>query len=120
MGNCFGKSSATSSNDAFNQPGRTLGSAPTPQQTSAKVPAAVSNSPGRTLGQSTASSQDDPKTAAARAAEERAKASQGKGKLGKQLDAQKARTQADTLAQTSKDNRAARDADAAADARAYN
>lgn len=52
--------------------------------------------------------------------QERAKASQGKGKLGRQLDAQKSQTQAGALAQTSRDNRAARDADAAADARNYN
>jgi hypothetical protein len=52
--------------------------------------------------------------------QERLKASQGKGKLGKQLDAQKARTQSSTLQQTAKENLAARDADAAAQARNYN
>jgi len=39
--------------------------------------------------------------------------------LGKQLDAQKARTQSDHLAQASMDNRAAREADAAGEIRAY-
>ena len=50
--------------------------------------------------------------------QERAKASQGgKGKLGKQLDAQKSQTQSDTLAQSARDNVAQRDADASAQAR---
>jgi len=53
--------------------------------------------------------------------QERAKASsQGRGKLGKQLDAERGRSQADTLAQNARDNVAARDADAATEARNYN
>lgn len=52
--------------------------------------------------------------------QERLKAAQGKGKLGKQLDAQKSQTQKDTLASTARENVAAREADAAAQARAYN
>lgn len=52
--------------------------------------------------------------------QERVKASQGKGKLGKQLDAQKSQSQTGTLAQTARDNVAARDADAAAQARNWN
>jgi hypothetical protein len=53
--------------------------------------------------------------------QERAKASQGgKGKLGKQLDAQRAQTQSGTLKQTARDNLAARDADSGAQARQYN
>jgi len=52
--------------------------------------------------------------------QERAKAAQGKGKLGKQLDAQKSKTQAGTLAQNARDNVAARDADAAAETRDWN
>lgn len=54
--------------------------------------------------------------------QERAKASQGgaKGKLGKQLDAQRSQTQSDTLKQNARDNVAARDADAGAQARQYN
>ncbi|TKA67547.1 hypothetical protein B0A55_08642 [Friedmanniomyces simplex] len=52
---------------------------------------------------------------------ERAKAgAQGKGKLGKQLDARRGQSQANALAQTARDNVAARDADAAAQARSYN
>lgn len=50
--------------------------------------------------------------------QERAKTSQqGKGKLGKQLDAQRSQTQADTLAQNARDNVAQRDADTAAQTR---
>jgi hypothetical protein len=52
--------------------------------------------------------------------QERAKASQGKGKLGKQLDAQRSQTQSDTLKQNARDNVAARDADSGAQARQYN
>lgn len=50
--------------------------------------------------------------------QERAKASQqGRGKLGKQLDAQKSQTQTETLAQNARDNVAHREADNAAQAR---
>jgi len=54
--------------------------------------------------------------------QERAKASQGgaKGKLGKQLDAQRAQTQSDTRKQTARDNLAARDADSGAQTRQWN
>lgn len=55
--------------------------------------------------------------------QERAKAAQGqggKGKLARQLDAQKTQTHNTTLAATSAENRAARDADAGAQARAWN
>jgi hypothetical protein len=53
--------------------------------------------------------------------QERAKASQGgKGKLGKQLDAQRSQTQSDTLKQTARDNVAVRDADSGAQARQWN
>jgi hypothetical protein len=52
--------------------------------------------------------------------QERAKASQGKGKLGKQLDAQRSQTQSDTLKQNARENMAARAADSGAEARQYN
>jgi hypothetical protein len=52
--------------------------------------------------------------------QERAKASQGKGKLGKQLDAQRSQTQSDTLKQNARDNIAARVADSGAQVRQYN
>ncbi|GAB7348567.1 hypothetical protein MBLNU459_g6957t1 [Dothideomycetes sp. NU459] len=125
MGNCFGKQS--SSADNFQSPGRSLGSASSPPQpAAARVPAPKKPSytptpaGGRTVGSSPAAAGDDPKSAAARAAEERAKANQGKGKLGRQLDAQKSQTQYGTLAQASQENRAARDADAVTEARNYN
>ena len=51
--------------------------------------------------------------------QERAKRNQGEGKLGKQLEAQKRQTVNATLEQVSKENRAARDADAAAEARQW-
>ncbi|GIZ40747.1 hypothetical protein CKM354_000407400 [Cercospora kikuchii] len=119
MGNCCGKSS----DENFQGEGRTLGAAPVnapipSNNARAAAPPKVTG-PGRTLGNASGE-QQPPGSAAARAAEERAKAAQGKGKLGKQLDAQKSQTQKDTLAQTARDNVAARDADAAAQARAYN
>ncbi|KAK5003715.1 hypothetical protein BJ546DRAFT_1061976 [Cryomyces antarcticus] len=124
MGNLCGKQS--SSEDAFSQPGRTLGSAPArPVNASASVPPRIhSQSQGRTLGGSNSgpgvSADDDPRTAAARAAEDRARRAQGKGKLGRALDARRAQTQAATLEASSRATRGARDADAAAEARAYN
>jgi len=45
---------------------------------------------------------------------------QGKGKLAKQLDAQRSQTQAETLAQASRENRLGRESDASAQIRAYN
>ncbi|KAF7193020.1 hypothetical protein HII31_05665 [Pseudocercospora fuligena] len=125
MGNCFGKQSSDAN---FSGEGRTLGAAPANDSTSANkartaaAPKISSPEGGRTLGKNpqAPNESDSPGAAAARAAEERLKASQGKGKLGKQLDAQKAQTQTNTLAQTARDNVAARDADAAVQARNYN
>ncbi|KAL1306899.1 hypothetical protein AAFC00_005543 [Neodothiora populina] len=122
MGNCFGKQSTK-----FEGEGRTLGSTPparpvnygTSDSTAKKSSYTPTPAGGRTLGSSTKATGNDPKSAAARAAEERAKAGQGKGKLGRQLDAQKAQTHTGTLAAASAENRAARDADAANEARAW-
>jgi hypothetical protein len=47
-------------------------------------------------------------------------ASKPKGKLGSQLHEQKKQTRSETLDALSKDERRARDADAAAESRAYN
>ncbi|WPG99147.1 Hypothetical protein R9X50_00195800 [Acrodontium crateriforme] len=117
MGNCCGKESPN-----FAGEGRTLAATPAqapPQTSNPRAGLPKTTSPGRTLG--TASDQNnDPKAAAARAAEERMKASQGKGKLGKQLDAQKAQTYGTTLAENARDNVAHRDAQAATQARNYN
>ncbi|KAF1356823.1 hypothetical protein BDV97DRAFT_342751 [Delphinella strobiligena] len=125
MGNCFGKQSSS-----FQGEGRSLNSAPAPRPVntndSAPPPKKPSYTPtpsgGRTLGSSPTAGENDAKSAAARAAEERAKAGQGttKGKLARQLDAQKAQTQYGTLAATSAENRAVRDAGAQAEARAWN
>ncbi|KAL9535488.1 hypothetical protein SMMN14_01564 [Sphaerulina musiva] len=129
MGNCFGKSS---SNANFQGEGRTIGggagggggASPAQAPRPAAAPPPKVTGPGRTLGDNTAPSPSSdaqtPASAAARAAEERLKAAQGKGKLGKQLDAQKSQTQKDTLASTARENVAAREADAVAQARAYN
>ncbi|KAK5120932.1 hypothetical protein LTR85_005716 [Meristemomyces frigidus] len=120
MGNCCGSES-----ENFKGEGRTLGAQPANapprgENARAAAPPKISGPQGgRTLGKGSQvpGESQDPKTAAARAAEERAKASQGKGKLGRQLDAQKAQTQTGTLAQNARDNVATRDADAAAQTR---
>ncbi|KAH7403382.1 hypothetical protein BKA64DRAFT_641372 [Cadophora sp. MPI-SDFR-AT-0126] len=127
MGNLCGKESS----DAFAQPGRTLSSAPAASsaqnqnQTSSLPKKVVVGGPARTLGsggQSTGSSaQEDARRKAAEAAEARANAaSKPKGKLGSQLQEQKKQTRSDTLEGLSKEERRLRDADSAAEARAYN
>ncbi|KAK5717993.1 hypothetical protein LTR15_008836 [Elasticomyces elasticus] len=121
MGNCF---SSSSSDKNFSGEGRTLNAQPVgnnaSQPRTAAAPPPKISGPGRTLG---AESQTggDPKAAAARAAEERARSSSAsKGKLGRQLDAQRGQSQANALAQTARENVAARDADRGAETRAYN
>lgn len=145
MGNVCSKS-ANKPDDAFGQPGRVLGSSAasgTPSQPArAAVPGnVVSQGPGRTLGG--ASSSQDTADARAKAAEaaqvypstqpitvwstdlllqKRAEAlnASSKGKLGSQLAAQKARTQAQTLNAASQSEVAARNADTAAETRQWN
>ncbi|KAH8885192.1 hypothetical protein GQ53DRAFT_370906 [Thozetella sp. PMI_491] len=114
MGNLCGKASS----DPFDQPGRTLGSAPV-QPTKASVPSKRSvGGPPRTLGSSNAgaSSQagrDDARRKAAEAAEARAQGgSKSTGKLGAQLAAQKKQTRSETLKEASETNRLQREADA--------
>ncbi|KAK4957659.1 hypothetical protein LTR10_005626 [Elasticomyces elasticus] len=121
MGNCF---SSSSSDKNFSGEGRTLNAQPAgnnaSQPRTAAAPPPKISGPGRTLG---AESQTggDPKAAAARAAEERARSSSAtKGKLGRQLDAQRGQSQANALAQTARENVAARDAERGAETRAYN
>ncbi|KAK5116025.1 hypothetical protein LTR62_000481 [Meristemomyces frigidus] len=120
MGNCCGGESPK----GFEGEGRTLGAQPAtaPSQTGnarASAPPKISG-PGRTLGKESDGA-SDAGAAAARAAEERRKAStQGKGKLGRQLDAERGQNQNSTLAQTARENVAARDADAATQVRNYN
>ncbi|KAI5275879.1 hypothetical protein E4T47_01346 [Aureobasidium subglaciale] len=128
MGNCFGKPKS----DNFSSSGQTLAnsSANAPKPVTATTPlkpktASYSPTPaqGRTVGgTSTSVPGSDPRAAAALAAEERLKASQGreKGKLGKQLDAQKAQTHNQVLDETSRDNRLARNADENAQTRTWN
>ncbi|KAG9513119.1 hypothetical protein KCV07_g9036, partial [Aureobasidium melanogenum] len=125
MGNCFGKQKS----DNFSGAGQTLGSsandqAPKPVATTPQKPIAASYSPtpkqGRTVGGSSASPNSDPRAAAALAAEERNKPKPAKGKLGKQLEAQKAQTQNATMNEASREALLARNADANAETRAYN
>ncbi|OAL50640.1 hypothetical protein IQ07DRAFT_432951 [Pyrenochaeta sp. DS3sAY3a] len=99
MGNLCGKPAK----DNFEGQGRTLGSALTPA-TKASVPSNVAKpkpkvgGPARTLGEGNTPS----------------------GDLQKKLDAQKRQTQAQTLQQAATENRLARDADNATEARNYN
>ncbi|KAF4637416.1 hypothetical protein G7Y89_g629 [Cudoniella acicularis] len=123
MGNLCGKESSP---DPFAQPGRTLGSAPAPSNTrTAPLPKKVGGPP-RTLGPAPntaaqSEGQEEAQRKAAAAAEARANAAtKPKGKLSSQLQEQKKQTRADTLEAASKDTRRMRDADAAADSRAYN
>ncbi|KAG9655047.1 hypothetical protein KCU98_g6623, partial [Aureobasidium melanogenum] len=126
MGNCFGKQKS----DNFSGAGQTLGSsandqAPKPvasSQTQKPITASYSPTPkqGRTVGGSGASPNSDPRAAAALAAEERNKPKPAKGKLGKQLEAQKAQTHNATMNEASREALLARNADANAQTRAYN
>ncbi|KAI5207418.1 hypothetical protein E4T39_01903 [Aureobasidium subglaciale] len=128
MGNCFGKpksenfsgSSQTLANSSANAPKPVTATTPLKPKTASYSPTPAQ---GRTVGgASTAAPGSDPRAAAALAAEERLKASQGKekGKLGKQLGAQKAQTHNQVLDETSRDNRLARNADENAQTRTWN
>ena len=66
MGNICGKESKTS--DPFSQPGRTVGSTPTPQ-TAPRAAVPKISSQGQTLGGKSGNEPDDARRAAARAAE---------------------------------------------------
>ncbi|KAH0544058.1 hypothetical protein FGG08_001676 [Glutinoglossum americanum] len=111
MGNLCGKESS----DPFVGPGRQLGSS-TPQGSSSHAPVPQGNKPkitgfGRTLGGNThggardETGDGDARRQAAKAAEERAKSRQPKGKLGTQLAQQRQQTRTDTLGSLSEDRR---------------
>ncbi|PGH20796.1 hypothetical protein AJ80_03423 [Polytolypa hystricis UAMH7299] len=126
MGTCCSKSS--NSTDAFSQPGRVLGSAPSPEANPrASVPPKIDSSRrttgnGRTLGGAKPSGGNDPKSAAAMAAEERAArqaAAAAKGKLTSRLAAMKAQTRNEVLNEASRTERATRDVDAAEEVRRW-
>ncbi|GAB7361160.1 hypothetical protein MBLNU230_g1193t1 [Neophaeotheca triangularis] len=90
--------------------------APSKPKTTDKGRTLGDNNPTQTntSGAGTTDQRASPKEAAARAAEERAaraQNSQQKGKLGKRLEAQRARTQAGTLAQGARENLAHREVD---------
>ncbi|THV68184.1 hypothetical protein D6D17_02863 [Aureobasidium pullulans] len=129
MGNCFGKPKS----DNFSGSGQTLANAnstpaPKPVIAAPNKPVSASYAPtpaqGRVVGGSSpAPSSNDPRVAAALAAEERLRSSQSKsqkGKLGKQLDAQKSQSHNKVLDETSRETRLARDADANVEVRTWN
>ncbi|PYH90633.1 hypothetical protein BO71DRAFT_334035 [Aspergillus ellipticus CBS 707.79] len=123
--------------EAFSTPGRVLGGSsssnpPPPAADSAPrapLPANTksnwgSGPSGRTVGATDNGPGEgtaDPRMNAALAAQKRAESAStaGKGKLGSKLAAQKAQTQSQTLNEASRDEVAARDADGAAQARAW-
>ncbi|KAJ9142153.1 hypothetical protein NKR23_g7427 [Pleurostoma richardsiae] len=121
MGALCGKQSS----DSFAQPGRPLGTAPTPAAT-APVPASKKTvgGPPRTLGGSTGESADasEARRRAAEAAEARAKASDSKpvGKLGGQLKAQQKQTRVGTLKEASEREVRTREMDAAGESLNHN
>ncbi|KAL2872094.1 uncharacterized protein BJX67DRAFT_341489 [Aspergillus lucknowensis] len=140
----MGNICSNSKNEAepFSRPGRVLGSSATDSVPRASVPATAKSkskstweSPGRTLGDGGGSGgagsgsgpgpgtekAEDARARAAAAAQKRAEATSNanKGKLGSKLAAQKAQTQAQTLNEASRDERAARDADGAEAARRW-
>ncbi|KAJ5329332.1 hypothetical protein N7541_000506 [Penicillium brevicompactum] len=111
--------------DNFSQPGRVVGTSPRNDAPRASVPAKTNwkATPGRTLGQSDSTNAgagaDEARANAAIAAQKRAEGAGPKGKLGSKLAAQKAQTQAQTLGEVSREERAVRDADGAAEARRW-
>lgn len=137
-----GRSLASSGADA---PKPVAQPAPSPKPLSASY--SPTPTQGRTVGGTSTNTNDDPRAAAALAAEvcrqqaacpidialprigtaaltrglqQRRKASLGKGKLGKQLDAQKAQNNTNVLNETSQQALLARNADANAEARNWN
>ncbi|KAJ5249052.1 hypothetical protein N7468_000503 [Penicillium chermesinum] len=128
MGNICSKSA--NKPDATASPGRVLGTSAQAQQNKASggrvAPPKSTNwqaTPGRTLGESSPDgpqgSSDEARSNAAIAAQKRAQTAttSTKGRLGSKLAAQKAKTQTQTLAEVSRDERAARDADQIAELR---
>ncbi|KAL3434101.1 hypothetical protein BDV09DRAFT_170705 [Aspergillus tetrazonus] len=99
----------------FESPGRTLGGGVSPNA------GAGSSGTGTESGAGSLEGTNDARAKAALAAQKRAEASgsTNKGKLGSKLAAQRAQTQAQTLNEFSREERAARDADGAAAARRW-
>ncbi|KAF7860751.1 hypothetical protein EAF04_008269 [Stromatinia cepivora] len=124
MGNCC----STSDPSPFDQPGRTLSSAPPknnppPAAPKSSVPRTVGGPP-RTLGSGSSggasNAQEDARRKAAEAAEARLNSKKPKGTLGKKLAEEQSQTLETTRKNASAVERQTRDADAAANARAYN
>jgi len=130
MGNLCSRSANTT--DPFSQPGRVLGSSAQAGQDPNRAPVPsnvrIIQGPGRTLGGSKTDSSEgvggvgDARSRAAEAAQKRAdtlNASAKSGKLSSQLATQKAQTNAQTLDEASRTERAVRDVDRAEHARRW-
>ncbi|KAL4779520.1 hypothetical protein BJX76DRAFT_340518 [Aspergillus varians] len=108
------------SKSPFQSPGRTLGGS---QAGAGNADAGAPTEPETGAGTGTGMVEDtnDARAKAALAAQKRAQATgpANKGKLGSKLAAQKAQTQAQTLNEVSRGERAARDADGASAARRW-
>ncbi|KAJ6036222.1 hypothetical protein N7540_000501 [Penicillium herquei] len=127
MGNLCSRSS-NNDPDAFAGPGHVVGTSPNSNPSPrASVPTKANwkSTPGRTVGESAGGGPqggtDEARSNAAIAAQKRADtaSSANKGKLGAKLAADKAKTHNQTLNEASRDERAARDADKAAEARQW-
>ncbi|ESZ96415.1 hypothetical protein SBOR_3147 [Sclerotinia borealis F-4128] len=128
MGSCC----STADPSPFAQPGRVLSSAPpSNSNTHPKIPTTAPKSsiprtvggPARTLGgPGSGSAQEDARRKAAEAAEARltTHTQKPKGTLGKKLQEEQSQTLETTRKNASAIERQNRDADASADARAYN
>ncbi|PSS20240.1 hypothetical protein M430DRAFT_231023 [Amorphotheca resinae ATCC 22711] len=125
MGNICGKPKLAAPDPSAQHDRPSIPSTAPPRNTrpTSSVPKKVGGPP-RTLGSSSAAppqSAEDARRKAAEAAEARARAAKApKGKLASQLQEQKKQTRIDTLGAASRDERRMRDADAAAEARAFN
>ncbi|KAJ5281305.1 hypothetical protein N7478_006677 [Penicillium angulare] len=134
MGNLCSR--ASNDPDTFSGPGRVVGTTPSNPTPRASVPQNSNwkSTPGRTLGENSPTKSqpqtqgragpgtDEARSNAAIAAQKRAdtaSSTSNKGKLGSRLAADKRKTQDQILNEVSLDERAARNADQAAEARQW-
>ncbi|KAK8042266.1 hypothetical protein PG993_006789 [Apiospora rasikravindrae] len=127
MGNICGKSS--SDPDAFSTPGRIVGTTPAQPQRASLPPRVVGGPPRKLGGGNDSAAAAAPSSSAAVEAretgsrgcrEQRRLLPKTQGKLGQQLAAQKKQSRQETLNEISQEERRARDAEQAAQARAHN
>ncbi|KAG7006731.1 pre-mRNA-processing ATP-dependent RNA helicase PRP5 [Physcia stellaris] len=133
MGNLCGKPSPSTSppskptTDPFSRPGRTLGSstnqtprAPVPRKISSNPPApATGGGGGGGDGANDRGERAEAVSAAARAAEARAKQTP-KGKLGRELERQKAQTRSESLNEAAREERRRREVEEGEERRVFN